>query len=728
MLFRFTRIRSQLQLYFLGLIGAFVGILTVLYFYHQRHQTYYMLRHEASALQVITPKIIKAEQDFLLADQKNPRFMADGESNNLTQYQVQYRYARYALDNLAQQDLIDKLYLRPHLKKAQDILHNHHQAFTNLTEKLRTRGFKDYGLEGKMRQAIHKLQNTEILDKVSILTLRKHEKDFFLRKDNAYLDSVNLEIIQIKKNTQEKLQQEAYIRQIAVDTASINRIDALLTEYSKQLQKIANLEKLIGLQGHLGLYNDITQSSTQLDKQITVLVEEINLKTTYLADRATRLIYLFSLVMLVFAIAFAVVISYMVATPIVTLNRITQSVSKGLRNQERFLDNFKTQDEVGSIAQNFKVILVRLKQSMAQANEKNRKLAEFAQTESRRNWLTEGLGIFTEILRNNQIDLDRQSFEIISELVKYTKSAQGGFFIVNRDNANDVFLELKACYAYERRKYQQKRINEREGLVGTAWTEAQTMRIDNIPQDYAYISSALGEASPNSLLIVPIRADEGVEGVLEILSFEVYQDFEVEFIELLAQRMGNALVAIKANQKTKELLASSEKIAVLAQEKEAQLKEELAENKAIIDSIKIKLDRTEEEAHIYNAILNRVYAGMIITNEHLEIHQINRYVSKRLGYGEETLENKNLAQLLETENNLWKSSETQEVLFQLPFFHLSVKGKVTDKRGYEYPVEVVGGRIESDGNTLYVFLFNEIETLSNINAVVPRNIALKIAS
>jgi PAS domain S-box-containing protein len=415
------------------------------------------------------------------------------------------------------------------------------------------------------------------------------------------------------------------------------------------------------------------------------------------------------------------------ATPIIVLDRIARSVSKGLRNQEQFLDTIRNQDEIGSLAKSFKDMLVRLKSTIAQAHERNRKLEEFAESEARRRWLTEGLSIFNEILRNNQIDLERQSFEIIAELVKYTKSAQGGLFVVNQDNPQEKFLELKACYAYQRRKYQQKRINFKEGLVGMSWATEQTMHIQDIPDDYAYISSALGEAPPKSLLIVPIRSDEGIEGVLEIMSFLAYQDFEIEFLEILSQRIGNALVALKSTQKTKQLLAISEKIAQEAQEKEAELRKRLAESQEWIHQFEQKLNKTAEEAQIYNAILGRVYAGMFITDDNFRIQLVNLYVAKRLGYKRTELENRPMELFVETDNNLWRDENSGRMVLQLPFFHQTVQGKVTDRRGNEYPIEVTAGKIETEGRSLYVFLFNETEVIS-AQASSPKTANLKIAS
>lgn len=50
------------------------------------------------------------------------------------------------------------------------------------------KGFKDFGLEGKMREYAHNIYEFDDRDiKLELLTLRKHEKDFLLRKDLNYV-------------------------------------------------------------------------------------------------------------------------------------------------------------------------------------------------------------------------------------------------------------------------------------------------------------------------------------------------------------------------------------------------------------------------------------------------------------------------------------------------------------------------------------------------------------
>jgi hypothetical protein len=74
------------------------------------------------------------------------------------------------------------------------------------------------------------------------------------------------------------------------------------------------------------------------------------------------------------------------------------------------------------------------------------KLKNIAESDKIRNWTTTGLAMFADLIRKST-DQQTLSDTLISQLVKYTKSNQGGLFILNRDQENDPFLELIACYA-----------------------------------------------------------------------------------------------------------------------------------------------------------------------------------------------------------------------------------------------------------------------------------------
>ena len=407
----------------------------------------------------------------------------------------------------------------------------------------------------------------------------------------------------------------------------------------------------------------------------------------------------------------AFLLSFSITRPINKLNEIAKSVAKGSRNKEIELDDeiFKGQDEISNLADSFKMMLGKLKSTIKAANDKNREFEQLAHKESLRSWHSEGLSIFNEILRNNHADLETQTFDIISQLVKYTKSIQGGIFVVNRDNQHDIYLELRGCYAYERKKYQKKRVDLGEGLIGTVWQRGQAIAIDEIPDDYVKISSGLGKAKPKSLLIVPLRSDEQIEGVIELLSFQEYKEYELEFIEALSLRIGNALVSLKATAKTKELLEQSEKNAKDSREKENYLEKQIENYQFWVQQFETKLNHVSEEASIYQAILNNVYSGMIITDEQFRIKQINQYITKRFDYQKNELVGKSIDIIIEAEYE--NIIDLKDKKFKLNFnsFRQNSFGKIIDKRGVAYDVQTMTGKLELGERMVYVFLFNEIE-------------------
>ncbi|MFM8911538.1 MAG: hypothetical protein ACKOE6_01310, partial [Flammeovirgaceae bacterium] len=98
------------------------------------------------------------------------------------------------------------------------------------------------------------------------------------------------------------------------------------------------------------------------------------------------------------------------------------------------------------------------------------KLEEAKKEDSKRQWINEGLTKGMVIIRS-QTDIKKLGDEIISFVVKYVNANQGGLFLVNEDNQEDRHLELLSAYAFERKKYIEKRVKIGDGLLGQAYLE-----------------------------------------------------------------------------------------------------------------------------------------------------------------------------------------------------------------------------------------------------------------
>ncbi len=206
-------------------------------------------------------------------------------------------------------------------------------------------------------------------------------------------------------------------------------------------------------------------------------------------------------------------------------------------------------------------------------------------------WQTEGISKFSDIVRNSQENLSELSNKIISGLVNYLHAKQGGVFILNDRDETNKYLELKGCYAYDRRKFLNIKVKATDGLVGQCYLEKQHIYLTNVPADYLQITSGLGETNPSSLILIPLKFEESVIGVIELASLNEFGDHEIDFLNQLGETIASAILATKANQNTKELLRKSQQ---QSEEMRAQ-EEEMRQNMEELDATQEEMARKERE-------------------------------------------------------------------------------------------------------------------------------------
>jgi PAS domain S-box-containing protein len=218
------------------------------------------------------------------------------------------------------------------------------------------------------------------------------------------------------------------------------------------------------------------------------------------------------------------------------------------------------------------------------------KLKSNAEEDRKRNWSTSGLAQIGELLRTSFTTTQDLFDGIIKFVVKYTKSNQGGLFLLNEENAGQKHLELVACYAYERKKFLNKTIDIGEGLVGQSFLEAQSIYLVEIPEDYVAITSSLGSAKPNALLVMPLKVNGKVFGILELATFGKYEPHEIELVEKLAESIASTISTVRINESTRILL---EKTQQQTEEMRAQ-EEEMRQNMEELEATQEEMRRKEK--------------------------------------------------------------------------------------------------------------------------------------
>ncbi|HYW96171.1 MAG TPA: GAF domain-containing protein, partial [Bacteroidales bacterium] len=161
---------------------------------------------------------------------------------------------------------------------------------------------------------------------------------------------------------------------------------------------------------------------------------------------------------------------------------IARSLSKGRLN----IPDYSDHDEL-------LLSLHELKQTLIANNE----TVEKRKREDRqRGWISEGLAMFGGLLREHSHDLEDLSYQLISTLVNYMDANQGGFFLIEEGDGQKKYIRMYACYAYDRRKFADKRIEWGEGIIGTCVLEKKTVYMTDVPETYITITSGIGKATP----------------------------------------------------------------------------------------------------------------------------------------------------------------------------------------------------------------------------------------
>lgn len=269
--------------------------------------------------------------------------------------------------------------------------------------------------------------------------------------------------------------------------------------------------------------------------------------------------------------------------------------------------------------------------------------------DQQRNWIAEGLAKFGDILRRDIDNIEELSYNLISNLVKYIDANQGAFFIIEDEDEADTHLKMTACYAYERRKYADKRLELDEGIVGAAILEQETIYMTDVPESYVNITSGLGQATPGSLLVVPLKINEEVHGVIEIGAINPIAKHSLDFVEKVAENIASTISNVKITSRTAKLLKESQQQAEALAAQEEQMRQNMEELQATQE----EAARQSEKFITFTNAVNHTLLRAEYDPDGTLIYANTKFL-KKLGYEKNSeVEGKNISLFINEKDRSW---------------------------------------------------------------------------
>jgi HAMP domain-containing protein/signal transduction histidine kinase/CheY-like chemotaxis protein len=250
-------------------------------------------------------------------------------------------------------------------------------------------------------------------------------------------------------------------------------------------------------------------------------------------------------------------------------------------------------------------------------NEMIRNLKDTTLKNSEQDWLKTNLAKFSRMLQG-QKDLLTVGRLILSELAPVV-SAQHAVFYILDSSREPAQLMLLASYAYKGQSAVGSQLGLGEGLVGQCALEKQKILLSNIPPDYIRISSGLGDAAPQNIIVLPVIFEGQVKGVLELASFERFNPTHQAFLDQLTESIGIVLNTIVANMRTEDLLKQSQSLAQELQSRQEELQQtnqELQEKARLLAHQNQEVERKNQEVEQARQALEEKAKQLALTSKY----------------------------------------------------------------------------------------------------------------
>jgi len=357
-------------------------------------------------------------------------------------------------------------------------------------------------------------------------------------------------------------------------------------------------------------------------------------------------------------------------------------------------------------------------------------LLENSKKETEQLWISKGKDVVSDILRlhNNMEDL---ALDALINIIKYVNLLQGAIYVYDED---DKKLRNMATYAYNRRKHINQEFAIGQGLIGQCAYEMDYVYRTDVPAEFATITSGiLGDKKPASLLIVPLIADEKLQGVIEFASLDrEIPPTTIKFLRELGEIIARTFFNLRINKKTEKLLHESQKMTEELRENEERLRQNAEEMRATQEELyetneklESKIQEVQNAQRRLNSLLENASEIISIYDKNLKQTYESPSVKKIFGYTPEEVIDGTVNKFLpESEEAL--NALLRQVLVD-PNEHITIEVQCVRNDGSPMIVEITGHNMIED-NAIQGIILNTVDRTERKRAEKEERLRSKMQS
>lgn len=404
-----------------------------------------------------------------------------------------------------------------------------------------------------------------------------------------------------KKDTQEKSQE------------LISKFKILHESY-RNLGQQALTEKKINPNAELTptLQNDLELFKQRLVQMAELLhsLQEQGLKNELLRSKdtynwAVENIYIYLVIGLIIGIFFAI---WIIKSTSNNLNKVTDVMKQATASDFDTLPRIeiKSKGELSEIAVAFN--------KMANALEEHTRIEKQLKEEAEElSWLNTKIAEIATLYPEVE-NVQMLANMLITKLVPMVGASYGVFYL-KEVQRNDQYLTRMSSFASNAYEEDRKQFRLGEGLIGQCALLKRHIHLNQVPADYLKIGSGLGEASPRTIMILPVLFEDQVLAVIEIASFEALTPIQIKLLEKVNNNLGIKINSIINHMKVEQLLQESQ---ALTEELQAQ-SEELQMQQEELRTTNEKLEEQYEASKQQNFEIQEVSAALEEKAQQLEL-------------------------------------------------------------------------------------------------------------